>query len=145
NTDGVNTVPASPYSMAGEYAPSALDIRNRGLIAGSITTKWDIRLAPFITMNSGAPFDIISGTDPYGTTLFYARPGIATSANTPGVINSPYGLLDPNPKPGEVILPRDFGRSPGQIMVNLRLAKTFGFGPAREGHPDRGGRGGGGG
>jgi hypothetical protein len=144
NTDGVNTVPASPYSMAGEYAPSALDIRNRGLIAGSITTKWDIRLAPFITMNSGAPFDIISGTDPYGTTLFYARPGIATSANTPGVINTPYGLLDPNPKPGEVILPRDFGRSPGQIMVNLRLAKTFGFGPAREGNPPRGGGGGGG-
>ncbi len=101
NTDGVNTVPASPYSMAGEYAPSALDIRNRGLIAGSITTKWDIRLAPFITMNSGAPFDIISGTDPYGTTLFYARPGIATSANIPGVISTPYGLLDPNPKPGE--------------------------------------------
>jgi carboxypeptidase family protein len=148
NTDGVNTVPSSPYSMAGEYGPSALDIRNRGLIAGSITTKWDIRLAPFITMNSGAPFDIISGTDPYGTTLFYARPGIATAPG-PGVIATPYGLLDPNPKPGEEILPRNFGRSPGQFMVNLRLAKTFGFGPAREGSPNRagggGGRGGGGG
>jgi hypothetical protein len=142
NTDGVNTVPSSPYSMAGEYGPSALDIRNRGLIAGSITTKWDLRLAPFITMNSGAPFDIISGTDPYGTTLFYARPGIATSPG-PGVISTPYGLLDPNPKPGEAILPRDFGRSPGQIMVNLRLAKTFGFGPAREGSINRGGGGGG--
>jgi hypothetical protein len=142
NTDGVNTVPSSPYSMAGEYGPSALDIRNRGLIAGSITTKWDLRLAPFITMNSGAPFDIISGTDPYGTTLFYARPGIATSLG-PGVISTPYGLLDPNPKPGEAILSRDFGRSPGQIMVNLRLAKTFGFGPAREGPINRGGGGGG--
>ncbi len=142
NTDGVNTVPASPYSMAGEYGPSALDIRNRGLIAGSITTKWDLRLAPFITMNSGAPFDIISGTDPYGTTLFYARPGIATNPR-PGVIQTPYGLLDPNPKPGEEILPRNFGRSPGQIMVNLRLAKTFGFGPAREGSTNRGGGGGG--
>ena len=145
NTDGVNTVPASPYSMAGEYGPSSLDVRNRGLIAGSITTKWDIRLAPFITMNSGAPFDIISGTDPYGTTLFYARPGIATNPNAPGVISTPYGILDPNPKPGEQILARNFGRSPGQIMVNLRLARTFGFGPAREGSSNARGFGGGGG
>ncbi len=158
NTDGVNTVPASPYSMDGEYAPSSLDVRNRGLIAGSITTKWDIRLAPFITMNSGAPFDIISGTDPYGTTLFYARPGMVTNqpcVTANGLICTPYGLLDPNPlingqvKPGEEILPRDFGRSPGQIMVNLRVAKTFGFGPAREGSANTGGgggpRGGGGG
>jgi hypothetical protein len=144
NTDGVNTVPSSPYSMDGEYSPSTLDVRNRGLIAGSITTKWDIRLAPFITMNSGAPFDIISGNDPYGTTLFYARPGIATGPG-PGVIKTPYGFLDPNPKPGEAILPRNFGRSPGQIMVNLRLARTFGFGPAREGSSNAGGFGGGGG
>jgi hypothetical protein len=151
NTDGVNTVPSSPYSMAGEYGPSSLDVRNRGLIAGSITTKWDLRLAPFITMNSGAPFDIISGTDPYGTTLFYARPGIATS-DTPGVIPGPNGLfLDPNPiingdvKSGEKILPRNFGRSPGQFLVNLRLAKTFGFGPAREGSRNAGSFGGGGG
>jgi hypothetical protein len=142
NTDGVNTVPSSPYSMAGEYGPSALDIRNRGLVAGSITTKWDLRLAPFITMNSGAPFDIISGTDPYGETLFYARPGIATALG-PGIISTPYGFLDPNPKPGEEILPRNFGRSPGQIMVNLRLAKTFGFGPTREGSANTGGGGGG--
>jgi hypothetical protein len=72
-----------------------------------------------------------------------------------GLICTPYGLLDPNPlingqvKPGEEILPRDFGRSPGQIMVNLRVAKTFGFGPAREGSANTGGgggpRGGGGG
>jgi hypothetical protein len=144
NTDGVNTVPSSPYSMDGEYAPSTLDVRNRALIAGSITTKWDIRLAPFITMNSGAPFDVISGNDPYGTTLFYARPGIATGPG-PGVIQTPYGFLDPDPKPGEPILPRNFGRSPGQIMVNLRLARTFGFGPAREGSSNAGGFGGGGG
>jgi hypothetical protein len=91
-----------------------------------------LRLSPFVAINSGAPFDIITGTDPYGTTLYTARPGIATDPNTPGVIQTPYGLLDPNPKPGEAILPRNFGRSPGSVSVNLRLAKTFGFGPSRE-------------
>ena len=52
-----------------------------------------------------------------------------------------YGLLDPNPAPGEQILSRNYGRGPGQIWVNLRIAKTFGFGPERGG--GSGGRGGG--
>jgi hypothetical protein len=145
NTDNINTLPANPYSMAGEYGPAAFDVRHRGHISGSITTKWDVVFAPFVMISSGAPFDITSGTDPYGTTLFTARPGIATDPNVPGVIRTAYGLLDPNPKPGEQILPRNFGRSPGQVSVNLRVAKTFGFGAVREGAASRGGFGGGGG
>ena len=131
NTDGLGTIPASPYSMAGEYGPSSLDVRNRGLIAGSIATKWGIRLSPFIVMNSGAPFNISSGTDPFGTTLFTSRPGITTDASIPGVIDTRYGLLDANPylpdgqvKPGEELLPRNFGRSPGNISINLRVSKN---------------------
>ena len=146
NTDGVNTLPANPYSMAGEYGPSNLDVRWRGLIAGSILTKFNVQLSPFITLNSGAPFNILAGTDPYGTTLLTtARPGIAADPSIPGVIQTPYGLLDPNPKPGEQILSRDFGRSPGNIMVNMRVSRTWGFGASREAsnRPGGGGRGGG--
>ncbi len=136
NTDGVGTLPASPYSMAGEYGPSALDQRNRGFIGGTITGPWALLFAPFITMNTGAPFNITTGTDPFGTTLFNERPGISPTP-TPYLFDGLY--LDPNPiladgtvKPGETILPRNFGRSPGNISVNLRIAKTFGFGGSRE-------------
>jgi hypothetical protein len=131
NTDGVGTLPANPYSMDGEYGPSSLDSHNRAFIGGTITAPLGILLAPFITMDSGAPFNITTGTDPYGTTLFNGRPGIATSS-TPGAIDTAYGWLDPNPKPGEALLPRNYGRSPGSININLRVAKTFGFGGSRE-------------
>ena len=47
------------------------------------------------------------------------------------MIQTKYGLLDPNPGPGEKILPRNFGRGPGQFTVNVRVAKTFGFGPEK--------------
>jgi len=148
NTDGFGSFPANQYSLAGEYGPAAGDVHHRAHISGSIATKWDIRLSPFILMNSGAPFDITTGTDVYGDQLFNARPGIATDPNIPGVIKTRYGLLDPNPKPGEQVLPRNFGRSPGSVSVNLRVGKTFGFGPTREGsgagpRPDFGGGGGG--
>jgi hypothetical protein len=132
NTDGLGTFPGSPYTMAGEYGPAATDIRHRAFIGGSINTAWNIRFSPFIVVQSGAPYDVTIGSDIYGDTLFTARPGIPTDLSKPGLIDTIYGWLDPNPSPGEQILPRNSGRGPGMISVNARLGKTFGFGPARE-------------
>ena len=133
NTDGLGTFPAVPGSMVGEYGPAAWDIRHRAFIGGSLNTKWNIRLSPFITVQSGAPYNITVGEDIYGDTLFNGRPGIPTDLNKAGLIDTPYGWLDPNPSPGEQLLPRNYGRGPGQISVNARLGKTWGFGPEREG------------
>jgi hypothetical protein len=49
-----------------------------------------------------------------------------------GLVETKYGLLDPNPIPGEVLLPRNYGRGPGLVLANLRITKTFAFGPAGE-------------
>lgn len=128
NTDGITTFPANPYNFAGEYGPASTDIRHRATIGGSINTRWNIRFSPYVTLQSGAPFNITAGSDLYGTTLFNGRPGIATDPNKPGLIQTQYGLLDPNPTPGEQLLPRNYGRGPGLVAVNVRLTKTFGFG-----------------
>ena len=133
NTDGLSTFPANPYSMAGEYGPALTDIRNRASFGGTIKTKWNFQFNPLLTLMSGQPFDITVGQDLYGDTLFNGRPGIATDPNRPGVIQTSYGRLDPNPSPGEEILPRNYGRGPDIIMLNLRVGKTFSFGPMREG------------
>jgi hypothetical protein len=133
DTDGVGTSPANPYSYQGEYGPAATDVRHRGTIGGSITTRWNVRLSPFVILQSGTPFNITTGNDVYGTTLFNARPGIATDTSRPGLIQTAYGLLDPSPIPAERILSRNYGRGPGQFTVNLRVAKTIGIGPLKEG------------
>ncbi|HEX5230297.1 MAG TPA: carboxypeptidase regulatory-like domain-containing protein [Bryobacteraceae bacterium] len=158
NTDSVGTLAANPYSMEGEYGPSNLDERHRVFVGGNISTWWGVTASPFFTANSGAPFNIITGTDPFGTDLtgtqFTARPGISATP-TQYQIDGLY--LDPTPyvngvlKSGETILPRNFGRSPGSVSLNFRLAKTFGFGGSREaaarnnqgGFPGGGGFGGG--
>ena len=132
NTDGLNTFPANPHSMTGEYGPSLTDIRNRMSFGGTIKTKWNFQFNPLLTLMSGQPFDITVGQNLYGDTLFSGRPGIATDPNKPGVIQTTYTLLDPNPTPGEQILPRNDGRGPGIIMLNLRVGKAFSFGPSRE-------------
>ena len=133
NTDGLGTFPANPYNYAGEYGPASTDVRHRASIGGAIDAKWNFRFSPLFVVSSGPPFDISAGRDIYGDTLFNGRPGIATDPSRAGVIATPYGLLDPNPTPDEKILPRNFGRGPGSVMLNLRVAKTFTFGTSREG------------
>ena len=144
NTDGVGTFPAAPRSSAGEYGPAATDVRNRVTVGGSINLKWAIRISPFAVVQSGAPFDITAGSDLYGTTLFNGRPGLATDPSKAGLIATSYGLLDPNPTPGETLLSRNYGRGPGQISINLRVAKTIGFGSERGGSSAQSSGGGGG-
>jgi hypothetical protein len=148
NTDGTGTVPANPYDWSGEYGPAALDIRHRVFFGGSVAMPWHMRVAPFLIAQTGPPFDITVGHDLYGTTLFNGRPGIVTEPGQFGAIATAYGMLDPNPSPGEPVLPRNYGRGPGSITLNMRLSKTMGFGPERKGGgppPGMGGPGGPGG
>ena len=90
NTDGVGTLPSNPYSMAGEYGPSSFDQRNSRFRRRHHQRALGDSAGAFFNVNSGAPFNITTGTDPYGDTLFNERPGIATSS-TPGAILTPYG------------------------------------------------------
>jgi len=76
-------------------------------------------------LQSGAPFNITTGSDLYGTTLFNARPGFAADTTKQGLIATKYGLLDPNPPQDERLVPRNYGRGPAQFTVNIRIAKTI--------------------
>jgi hypothetical protein len=133
NTDGLGTFPAKPNDFTGEYGPASTDVRHRLTLNGSINTRWNVRFNPFVVVQSGPPFDITVGRDLYGTTLFNGRPGIATDLTKPGLIQTTYGLLDPNPTPNERTLSRNFGRGPGTVTMNLRVTRTIEFGPEGSG------------
>ncbi len=133
NSDGLGTFPANPSNFAGEYAPASNDVRHRVTSNGTIFLRYGFRLNPLLTLQSGAPFNITTGQDFYGTTLYNSRPGLATDATRAGVVKTPYGLLDPNPLPGEAIIPRNYGRGPGMVGFNLRVGKSWVFGPEKEG------------
>ena len=132
SSDGVGTYPANPANYAGEYAPAAGDIRHRGQLGGTLTMRWNIRLNPLFTIQSGAPFNITTGQDTYLTTLYNARPGVVSSLGKAGVIQTPYGFLDPNPVPGETILGRNAGRGPKIVSFNLKASRTWKFGRPEE-------------
>ncbi|HEX8845594.1 MAG TPA: TonB-dependent receptor [Pyrinomonadaceae bacterium] len=128
DTDGAYSFPANSYDLGGEYGRSSLDIRHRFLLGGFVKTLWEINLTPFISASSGGPFNITTGRDANGDTLFTERPAFATDLSKPGVIVTPFGAFDPNPTGEQKIIPRNFGQGPGFFAVNLGINRTFKFG-----------------
>lgn len=125
DTDGVNSFPADPYDLSGEYGRSALDIRHRFFLTGSISAPWKLRLSPLIVAASGRPFNITTGRDANGDTLFTERPAFATDLTLPGVVVTQLGAFDLMPAPDQRIIPRNYGRGPAFFAASLRASRTF--------------------
>ena len=130
--DRAGSFPADQYDLAADYGRAAYDIRHRVFLAGSANFRWNIRVSPFIFWRSGMPFNLTTGEDTSGDNLFNERPSI-TGANVSEGIATPCGLLDANPQSGETLIPRNCATGPSQFSVNVRVSKTFGFGPERSG------------
>ncbi|MGB8771095.1 MAG: carboxypeptidase regulatory-like domain-containing protein [Candidatus Korobacteraceae bacterium] len=133
------------YDPMEDYGRAAFDVRNRGVIGGTIALPHAFRLSPFILASSGAPFNITVGPDLNGDSIFNDRPALASTAGPGGqVIVTPYGTFNTVPIPGQPITPINYGSSPSLFTLNLRLSKTFGLGPKMESHSAGGGSHGGG-
>ena len=145
DTDGAGSFPANQYDLAAEYGPAGIDVRHRFTLGGSLLLPGNIRLSPLAIVSSGRPFNITTGRDNNGDTVFTDRPAYATDPQKPGVVQTAWGLLDPNPEPGQTIIPRNLGRGPWFVMLNLAVGKTIGFGqrpPAETTAAGKAGRGG---
>lgn len=164
DTDGAGSFPAYSYDLNNEYGRSSGDIRHSFVFGGNFSVPHGISLSPFIIANSGRPFNITTGIDNNGDSIFNDRPSFATDLNrqcnfgTPAnpvvrncVVQTQYGNFDLQPIPGQTIIPRNYGQAPNYFSVNLRVGKNFGFGKAIDsgtasgGQGGRGGRRGGGG
>jgi Carboxypeptidase regulatory-like domain len=128
DTDGAGTFPSDSYNLRTELGRSSLDLRHRFTLTGSIDTRWGITFFPLLIASSGAPFNITTGLDNNADSLFTDRPAFATDLSRSSVKVTPFGAFDLAPLPGAQIIPRNYGDGPSYFSVNLRIAKTFGFG-----------------
>lgn len=128
NTDGASDFPSNQYDLSSEWGRAGFDIRHRAFIGGTIETPLGLRFSPFIRMISGPPFDITTGRDVNGDSLFNDRPAFATDLTRPSVVMTSYGAFDTEPLPDQPLIPRNFAEGPGQFSINLRISRTFGFG-----------------
>jgi Carboxypeptidase regulatory-like domain len=156
--------PNNPYDFAADYGISNYNRRNNFQLTGSVIGPKMVRFAPFVTVRSGAPYSVLTGTDLFGDNgdalAAFAPPGttcpgytgtnVVRSGNIVcsqyGVFTSSYSVLNSN------LVPRNYLTMPGLFSINMRVYRVFGFGAVRGNRAQpgdrsggRGGPGGGGG
>ena len=140
DTDGQggSLFPMNSYDTSGEFGRGSFDIRHRFTIFGTVNLPWrKVVLNPFVVANSGPPFNIITGQDLNLDRQVNERPSFAgPNANCLAITIrcTRFGNFNLVPLPGETIIPRNFGRSPGSFVVNLRVSRTFAFGVINRGN-----------
>lgn len=157
DTSGVSSFPSNSHDIPADYGRASFDIRNRLFLGGSIALPYSFRLSPFIVASSGSPFNITVRDDLNDDSIFNDRPGFVSNATCPtsttltptsSIYCTPLGTFNALPVAGEKIAPINYGTGPSHATVNLRLTRTFGFGPktkAGAGNDQSGGGPGGGG
>ncbi|MBC7798934.1 MAG: carboxypeptidase regulatory-like domain-containing protein, partial [Pyrinomonadaceae bacterium] len=112
DTDGTG-FPAYSYDLSNEYSNSSADTRHFAVFGGSISLPYNIRLNPLVFANSGRPFNITTGIDSNGDTIFNDRPTFAalnSRCQQLGFTNA-FCSLD-NVSNVNTIIPRNYGRGP---------------------------------
>ena len=120
------------YNLAEDYGRAAFDIRSRLFLSGTASLAHNIRISPFVILNSGAPYNITTGSDLNGDSFFNDRPSFAPVAScTAGSTQfkqTAYGCFNLSPAATDARIPVNYGKGPANVQVNMRLSKTFGFG-----------------
>jgi hypothetical protein len=128
NTNGASSFLFDQYNPQLSYGPSAYDIRSRVFIGGTIAAPKGFRLSPFFVLTSSQPFNITTGQDYNGDSIFNDRPTFG-SGTGPNIIVTKYGTFNTAPQPGQTYIPPYYGYGPGRYSLNLRVSKSFNFGP----------------
>ncbi len=132
DASGASSFPSNQYDVAADYGPASFNVRHRVFFGGTVGLRYGFRLSPFMIFNSGNPYNVTVGQDLNGDSLFNDRPAFA--ANVSGTCLSPtqachYAVPDQTYTP----IPVNFLVGPDRFTLNLRLSKTFGFGPEKKG------------
>jgi hypothetical protein len=140
DTDGQggSLFPMNSYDTTGEFGRGGFDIRHRFTVFGTINLPWyKVVVNPLVVANTGPPFNIITGQDLNLDRQVNERPSFAgPNANCAlsTIRCTAFGNFNLRPLPGETLVPRNYGNSPGSLSVNLRVSRVFQFGEVHHGN-----------
>ncbi len=131
DTAGAGSFPTNSYDLGADYGRASFDVRHRVFVGGSIALPYAFRLSPFMVVTSGFPYNVTVGQDLNGDGILNDRPAFAT--NVTGTCVSPTVACHYNPAPSasDTLVPINYLTGPDRVTLNVRLAKTFSFGPER--------------
>jgi hypothetical protein len=144
DTSGANSFPSNPANFMQDYGRASFDFRNRFFLGGSVGLPWGLRFSPFLIASSGSPYNVTLSQDLIGSSQLNQRPSFSTAPAGGAIVTVPgFGTFNTQPGVGATPIPVNAFTGPNHFTLNVRLAKTFNFGPENKGGGGGGGGGGG--
>jgi hypothetical protein len=149
DTGGIGSFASVPNDLKADYGRASFDVRSRLFLYGSFSLPYLFTVSPLVIFQSGNPYNITSGLDPYGIGQFNSRAVFATAGATPiatGYVKTIPGcgtFATPGTDGDNTEVPINYCTGPSLVTLNLRVVKTWGFGPSSRPNAAQGGGGGG--
>jgi hypothetical protein len=142
-----------PYHPAYDYGRAGFDRRSQLTLLGTIPLPFLITASPIMNVSSGSPYNLTTGQDNNNDGVTDDRPAFANGPVAPTFQNctNAKNFVSPTTVTGTALVagenytevPVNFCTGPDNVSVNLRLSRTFGFGPKTAAAASRNGGGGG--
>ena len=135
DTGGINSFPsANFYDIGEDYGRAQFDTRYRLFLFGSLNLKHAITVSPILILSAGTPYNITTGTvnlsgQANSRPAFGPSNGIAPGTPGSNTIPGCGSFVTPAPGTSYTPVPINACTGPALFTTNIRVTKTFGFGP----------------
>ena len=126
NTTGSNFIPTSTNSRV-DYGRASFVNRNEAAFGGTYEAPYGISISPFAILRSGTPYNVTTGVDENGDSIYNDRPEFSPTHNGSGCLASDF--ITPAPGTSYSEIPINYCTGPTALVFNLRLQRAWGFGP----------------
>ncbi len=138
DTSGASSFPSDSYDLGADYGRASFDTRHRVFFGGTVGLPRGFRLSPFMIFNSGSPYNVTVGRDLNNDSVINDRPAFALNPTGACLSLTQTCHYNPLPTASDPLVPINYLTGPSNFTLNLRLAKTFGFGPEKAKASDAG-------
>jgi hypothetical protein len=122
------TFASNSYDLSQDYGRAPVYVQQL-FVGGSVHLPLGIAGNIFTVTRGSAPFNITTGTDLNGDSIYNDRPAFATApAASSQIYTTRFGTFDANPQPGEKIIPINYGNSPNFAYIDLSASRSFQIG-----------------
>ncbi len=118
-----------------DYGRAGFNRKNIAVFGGNGTLPYKISLSPFMIAQSGNPYNITTGTDVNGNSIFNDRPAFANGTSAASCTAA--ANFSTPATASYTPIPINYCTAPGNFTLNLRVSRTFGFGPRTDGGSSR--------
>jgi hypothetical protein len=136
DSGGITSFPSiNPYKIGDDYGRAVFDVRYRMFLFGTFNAPHNVTVSPIIILSAGTPYNITTGSDNNNDGVYNDRPAFGASNGVPAgtagsnTIAGCGSFVSPPAGTAYTPIPINLCTGPTQFVTNLRITKTFGFGP----------------